>query len=169
MTNTKRPYTGFDKIGKAPHPAAAKLMELLQRRWNMSNMGLLNVRLMRSAPAGTKPDDPKWLSVHATGRAGDTGAPGTGKAQQALLREVFDYLVANADELYLEEVHDYSFGGPDGWGRGYRCSRADNKEHGVKVWTATDNGGSRHGCWIHFEVSPDADPTKLEAWFRAHK
>lgn len=169
MTNTKRSYTGFDKIGKAPHPAAAKLMELLQRRWNMSNMGLLNVRLMRSAPAGTKPNDPKWLSVHATGRAGDAGAPGTGKAQQALLREVFDYLVANADELYLEEVHDYSFGGPDGWGRGYRCSRADNKEHGVKVWTATDNGGSRHGAWIHFEVAPHADAAKLEEWFRAHK
>lgn len=132
-------------------------------------MGLLNVRLMRSAPAGTKPDDPKWLSVHATGRAGDAGAPGTGKAQQALLREVFDYLVANADELYLEEVHDYSFGGPDGWGRGFRTSRADNKEHGVKVWTVTDNGGSRHGAWIHYEVAPHADAAKLEEWFRAHK
>ena len=168
MSTTKRPYTGFDKVGTATHPAAAKLMELLGKRWKMSNMGLLNVRLMRSAPAGTKPDDPKWLSVHATGRAGDAGAPGTGKAQQMLLREVFDYLVANADELFIEEVHDYSFGGPEGWGRGFRCSRAD-KNHGVKIWTADDNGGSRHGCWIHYEVAPHADPSKLEEWFRAHK
>ena len=168
MTNTKRPYTGFDKVAKEPHPAAEKLMDLLRRRWKMTNMGILNVRLMRSAPAGTKPNDPKWMSVHATGRAGDAGAPGSGKAQQDLLRLVFDYLVANADELYLEEIHDYSYGGKDGWGRGYRCSRAD-KNGGVKIWTATDNGGSRHGNWIHFEVAPHADPAKLEAHFRANK
>ena len=168
MTNTKRPYTGFDKIGTAPHPAAVKLMELLGKRYKFENMGLLNVRLMRSAPAGTKADDPKWLAGHASGRAGDAGAPGTGKAQQDLLRQVFDYLVANANELYLEEVHDYSYGGANGWGRGYRCSRAD-KNQGVKIWSSDDNGGSRHGAWIHYEVSPSADPVKLEEWFRAQK
>lgn len=175
MTNTKRPYTGFDKVATETHPAAKKLAELLQKRFGMSYMGGLSVRVMRSAPANIQklpPTDPKcapYMSVHATGRAVDVGLNDAPK-----LAEIADFLVANATELFLEEVHNYSWRDPKAgkgqkaWGRGYRCSRAD-KDHGWKTWTATDNGGTPGGLWIHFEIAPNADPKALEAWFRSTK
>ena len=166
MTNTKRPYTGFDKVGTETHPAAKRLADLLAKRYGMNYMGGLSVRVMRSAPADIQklpPTDPKckpYMSVHASGRAVDTGL-----SDKKKLQEIADFLVDNADEFFLEEVHNYSFGE---WGRGYRCSRADKAE-GWKTWTATDNGGTPGGLWIHYEVSPNADPDKLEAAFRATK
>lgn len=172
MTNTKRTYTGFDKVGNATHPAAKKLSDLLQRRWQMTYMGGLVVRVMRSAPAAIQkldPHDPKcapYMSVHASGRAVDIG-----HADPKVLDTVFTYLVANADELQLEEVHQYNYRAPGAkkaWGRGFRCSRAD-KNTGIKEWTATDNGGTPGGMWIHYEVSPGADPAAIDAHFRAHK
>jgi hypothetical protein len=173
MSNTKRPYTGFDKVGTATHPAAKKLAELLEKRHGMNYMGGLVVRVMRSAPAAIQklaPTDPKcapFMSVHATGRAIDIGLNDAGT-----LAEIFDYLVANADELFLEEVHNYSWKAPGAkkaWGRGYRCSRGGGKTLGVVAWDATNNGGTPGGLWLHAEVSPNADPAKLEAHFRATK
>ncbi len=172
MTNTKRPYTGFDKVGNATHPAAKKLSDLLQRRWKMTYMGGLVVRVMRSAPAAIQkldPHNPKcgpYMSVHATGRAVDIG-----HADPKLLDTVFTYLVANATELCLEEIHQYNYRAPKAakaWGRGYRCSRAD-KNAGVVDWDAKNNGGTPGGMWIHFEVAPGADPAAIEAHFRANK
>lgn len=174
MTNTKRPYTGFDKIGTATHPAAKKLSELLTKRFGVTYMGGLVVRVMRSAPANIQKLDvtnPKnaaavkpYMSVHATGRAIDTGSQ-----DPKVLEAVFMFLVNNADELCIEEAHQYNYkakGASKAWGRGYRCSRAD-KNHGIKEWTATDNGGSAGGLWCHYEVSASADPKAIEAAFRA--
>lgn len=172
MTNTKRPYTGFDKVGSATHPAAKKLAECLQKRHGMNYMGGLVVRAMRSAPAAIQklpPTDPRvapYMSVHATGRAVDVGL---NDAKQ--LSEIFEFLVDHADELFLEEVHEYSYRAPGSkkaWGRGYRCSRAD-KDRGIKIWDAKNNGGTPGGLWLHFEVSSNADPKALEANFRATK
>lgn len=173
MTNTKRPYTGFDKVGTATHPAAKRLMDLLEKRYSMNYMGGLVVRVMRSAPANIQklpPTDPRckpYMSVHATGRAIDAGLNDAGK-----LAEIFDFLVDHADELYLEEVHNYSWKAPGAkkaWGRGYRCSRGGGKTLGVVAWDANNNGGTPGGLWLHFEVAPGADPDKLEAAFRATK
>ncbi len=172
MTNTKRPYTGFDKVATETHPAAKKLAELLQKRYGMTYMGGLSVRVMRSAPAAIQklpPTDPRcapYMSVHASGRAVDVGLDDAAK-----LAEIADFLVANATELYLEEVHNYSWRKPGEkktWGRGYRCSRAD-KANGWVPWDAQNNGGTPGGLWLHYEVQPNADPKLLEAAFRATK
>lgn len=172
MTNTKRPYTGFDKVGTATHPAAKKLAELLGKRYGMSYMGGLVVRVMRSAPASIQklaPTDPRckpYMSVHASGRGVDVGSN-----DPKVLAAVFEFLVDNADELFIEEAHQYSFKAPGAskaWGRGYRCSRA-NKDRGIVNWDAKNNGGTPGGLWIHYEVAPHADPKILETNFRATK
>jgi hypothetical protein len=172
VTNTKRPYTGFDKVGTATHPAAKKLAELLGKRYGMSYMGGLVVRVMRSAPASVQklaPTDPRckpYMSVHASGRAVDVGSN-----DPKILAAVFEFLVDNADELFIEEVHQYNFKAPGAkkaWGRGYRCSRAD-KNRGIVNWDAKNNGGTPGGLWCHFEIASHADPKILEANFRATK
>jgi hypothetical protein len=172
VTNTKRPYTGFDKVGTATHPAAKKLAELLGKRYGMSYMGGLVVRVMRSAPASVQklaPTDPRckpYMSVHASGRAVDVGSN-----DPKILAAVFEFLVDNADELFIEEVHQYNFKAPGAskaWGRGYRCSRA-NKNRGIVNWDAKNNGGTPGGLWCHFEISALADAKILEANFRATK
>jgi hypothetical protein len=172
MTNTQRPYTGFDKVGTTTHPAAKKLAELLGKRYGMSYMGGLVVRVMRSAPASVQklaPTDPRckpYMSVHASGRAVDVGLNDAAK-----LHEIFDFLVANADEFALEEVHDYSYKAPGAkkaWGRGFRTSRA-KKNSGIVLWDSKNNGGTPGGLWLHYEVAPDANPATIEANFRATK
>ena len=172
MTNTKRPYTGFDKVGTETHPAAKKLAELLGKRHGMNYMGGLVVRVMRSAPAAIQklaPTDPRckpYMSVHASGRAVDVG-----HNDPKVLAAVFEYLVDNADELFLEEVHHYAYKAPGAskaWGRGFRCSRA-NKDRGIVPWDAKNNGGTPGGMWLHYEIAAGADPKALEAYFRATK
>jgi hypothetical protein len=176
MSNTKRPYTGFDKIGRSVPPGVAQFMELLERRWNLTNLGILTVRAMRSAPAQYQnknaaqleklPDYKKWMSVHATGRAIDAGY-----SNRKTALEAWEWCLANATELGIEEIHDYAFD-PDGkgpgkaWGRGYRCSRAD-KANGVVVYDERNNAGTPGGKWLHFEISPQmasSSEAMLAAW-----
>lgn len=163
MTNTKRPYTGFDSIGRSVPPGVEMFMDLLHRRWGLTNIGILTVRAMRSAPAQYQnksaaeleklADYKKYMSVHATGRAIDAGW-----SNRTTAVEAWDWCLAHATELGIEEIHDYAYD-PDGkgpskaWGRGYRCNRAD-KAHGVKVYTESDNAGTPGGKWLHFEISP---------------
>jgi hypothetical protein len=159
-------YTGFDKVAPAKLAGTEKFVDLCSRRWGFKNLGTLNVRLMRSAPAGTKPDDPKWMSVHATGRAADISY-GTDKAKAI---EAMNWFVAHAEALGIEEVHDYSGltkKGCEQWGRGWRCDRHGKPDW--KDWTATDNGGTPKATWIHIELSPDfaSDAVKLETAWRA--
>jgi len=175
MTNTKRPYTGFDTIATATHPAAKKLSDLLHLRYGTTYMGGLVVRVMRSAPATIQKLDvtnpanaakvKPYMSVHASGRAVDTGSQ-----DPKILEAVFNFLVDNADELFIEEVHQYNYkakGATKAWGRGFRTSRSTSKDRGIKEWNAQDNGGSAGGLWCHFEVSPQADAATLEKNFRA--
>ena len=173
MTNTKRPYTGFDKIGRSVPPGVEKFMDLLNRRWGLTNLGILTVRAMRSAPAQFQnknaaqleklPDYKKWMSVHATGRAIDAGY-----SNRKTALEAWEWCLAHATELGIEEIHDYFYAGPAGqWGRGWRCNR--NGVAGWKIYDANDNAGTPGGQWVHIEISPAmaADEKKAYDIFKA--
>lgn len=162
-----RPYTGnkdgISKTNKA-RPGLVKFMEIAQNRWGLSNLGSFGVRQMNNPKAD--PNDPKWLSVHATGRACDLGYSDREKAIG-----LWDFLIAHTAELGIEEIHDYSYDKDPkdkelGWGRGYRCSRGEG-EKGVKIYDANDNAGSQGGKWFHVELSPamaDDEKAFVKAW-----
>jgi hypothetical protein len=118
------------------------LIQILGDRWGFSNLGIYANRQMRGS---------NLLSVHATGRAVDAGIPKNKQNDQAWVSQVFDWLVANHVALGIEEVHQYWF---KDWGRAFRCSRKElGGKPGVKVWTATDNGGTPGGKWLHIELA----------------
>lgn len=144
-----RPYTGnSDAPAKGKRAGLEKFVELCAKQFGMKNLGTYNVRLMRSAPAGTKPDDKNWLSVHATGRAADLGWD---KRVKAI--DLIEFLEHYADALEIEEIHDYFYTGPKGqWGRGWRCNRKGKP--GWKIYDSADNAGTPGGKWVHFELSP---------------
>lgn len=159
-------YTGSsDGAAKAKREGTEEFSSLLNRRWKMNNLGTLVQRVMRSAPADiqklplTDPRCKKWLSVHATGRAGDNAYTDKKRA-----KEVMEWMVKNHVALGIEEVHDYSGltkKGCEEWGRGWRVGR------GWKDWTASDNGGTPKAKWIHWELSPafaDSKEKVTEAW-----
>jgi hypothetical protein len=164
-----RKYTGNSdgvaKNGKA-REGVTELFRICKKNFGFTNLGMFANRRMNNDKAKADPNNPKWLSVHATGRAVDMGYTDRKKAL-----ECWDFLIANTKELGIEEIHDYSFD-PDGagagkaWGRGYRCSRGENLR-GVKVFSATDNAGTPNGRWLHVELSPAmADNAKAfrDAW-----
>lgn len=164
-----RKYTGNSdgNAGKV-RPGTSKLVELMGKRWGFSNLGTYVNRRMRNPQADKEPNNPKWLSVHATGRACDLGYSNRKAAVQA-----WDWLLANSEALGIEEIHDYAFDAnvddkKPGWGRGYRCSRGEGTK-GVKIYDDKDNAGSQGGKWIHVELSPAmADSAeKFEAAWRA--
>lgn len=160
-----RKYTGNTdgNAGKAK-PGTERLVALCSKRWGFTNMGIYANRQMKNPAA--KPNDPKWLSVHATGRACDIGYSDRKKAIEA-----WEWFLANTAVLGIEEMHDYAFDanvkdGKPGWGRGYRCSRGEGAA-GVKVYNDKDNAGSQGGHWLHLELSPEmaADGDRFEqAW-----
>lgn len=152
---TRRRYTG-NKDGAAPgkRPGTETFQRLLCRRFGARNLGTWSVRNMRGK---------NILSVHATGRAGDTMPKDRKTALQMIA-----WLETNAELFEVEAIHDYLFDidgkGPQvGYGRGWRVGR------GWKVWTARDNGGPG-GLWIHWEISPRMadDPEAVRrAWRQA--
>lgn len=158
-----RQYTGnSDAPAKGKRAGLEKFVELCAKHFGVKNMGTYNVRLMRSAPKGTKPDDKNWLSVHATGRAADLG---WSKRPDGI--ELIDFLEDNADKLEVEEIHDYFFTGPKGqWGRGWRCNRKGKP--GWKVYDSSDNAGTPGGKWVHVELSPKMadNPALVEKAFK---
>jgi hypothetical protein len=145
-----------------------KFMDLAIKEYGLSNLGGFVNRSMNNPKA--KKGDPKWLSVHATGRACDLGYKDRKKAM-----ELWNLMLANSKLFQLEEAHDYAFDEDKtdkekGWGRGYRCSRGEG-EAGVKVYDEKDNAGSQGGRWLHFELSPAMadDPGKVAAvWKKIH-
>lgn len=148
----KRTYTGTkDGTASGKREGTELFQRLLCKRFEAKNLGTLVVRNIRGKPA---------LSVHATGRAGDT-MPKTRRDALAII----EWLETNADLFEVEEIHDYLFdidgNGPAvGYGRGWRVGR------GWKTWTSRDNGGPG-GLWVHWELSPRmADNPKLvrKAW-----
>lgn len=163
-----RKYTGnsdgLSKVGAKP--GTEKLVEFCKRRWDFTNLGIFANRSMKNPKA--VPGDPKWLSVHATGRACDIGYTDRKKAVEA-----WDWFLANAAALGIEEIHDYAYDDDKadkeaGWGRGFRCSRGEGKA-GVKIYNEKDNAGSQGGKWLHLELSPEManDAAKFEAAWRA--
>lgn len=163
-----RKYTGnSDGLSKeGAKPGLKKLVELFEKELGFSNMGTFVNRRMRNPQADKEPNNPKWLSVHATGRACDLGYKDRAKAVK-----VWDWLLQHTAALGIEEIHDYAFDSNTkdkelGWGRGYRCSRGEGAA-GVKIYDAKDNAGSQGGQWLHIELSPDMakDAAKFEkAW-----
>lgn len=148
-----RKYTGnsdgLSKVGA--RPGLKKLVDLSIRRWGFTNMGTFVNRSMNNPKA--KAGDPKWLSVHATGRACDLGYSDRKKALEA-----WGWFLEHAAALGIEEIHDYAFDADKtdkalGWGRGFRCSRGEGAK-AVKVYDENDNAGSRGGKWLHLELSP---------------
>jgi hypothetical protein len=152
---SKRKYTGTkDGAAKGKREGTELFQRLLCKRFDSKNLGTWVVRNMRGKNA---------LSVHATGRAGDTMP----KSRKSAL-EIVAWLEKHADLFEVEEIHDYLFdidgNGPAvGYGRGWRVGR------GWKVWTAKDNGGPG-GLWIHWEISGKMadDPKAVRAaWDKA--
>ena len=154
-------YTGTkDGAAKGKRAGTEKLVDLCQRRWGFTNLGTWVVREMRGKPG--------QLSVHATGRAADISY-GKNKAKAI---EAMNWFIEHAEVLGIEEVHDYSGitkKGCEKWGRGWRCFRKELNGAGWKDWSATDNGGSAGGTWIHVEISPAMadDAAKFEAAWRS--
>ena len=148
-----RKYTGNTdgNSGKAL-PGTQKLLELCGKRWGFTNLGIWANRSMKNPKA--IPGDPKWLSVHATGRAVDMGYSDRAKAVEA-----WGWFMANTAALGIEELHDYAFDSNVkdkvlGWGRGYRCSRGEGSDpKSVKIYNEKDNAGSFGGEWLHIEIN----------------
>jgi hypothetical protein len=147
-----RKYTGnTDGVSRTgARPGVVEFVRIAKKR-GFTNMGIFSNRSMNNPKA--KKNDPRWLSVHATGRACDIGYTDRAKAL-----EMWDFLLANSKALGIEEIHDYAYDDNVkdkelGWGRGYRCSRGEGAA-GVKIYNSQDNAGSRGGRWIHVELSP---------------
>lgn len=165
-----RKYTGnSDGLSRTgARPGLTKFVQLATAKYGLKNLGTFANRPMKNPAA--KPNDPKWLSVHATGRACDLGYTDRSKAM-----DLWHVMLNNSALFGLEEAHDYAFDDDKsdkeaGWGRGYRCSRGEG-DAGVKVYNEKDNAGSQGGKWLHFELSPAMadDPGKVAAvWKKVH-
>lgn len=150
-----RKYTGnSDGVSRTGlRPGVKKFMQLAMAEFGMTNMGGFVNRTMNNPKA--KKGDPKWLSVHATGRACDLGYKDRTKAMK-----LWKFMLDNSAAFGLEEAHDYAYDADKsdkelGWGRGYRCSRGEGSDpKSVKVYDESDNAGSQGGRWLHFEFSP---------------
>jgi len=105
----------------------------------------------------------------STARACDVGFQDTKEGRAAAV-QAMQWFVKYYKELGIEEVHDYG-GLINGTWQGWRCNR--NGKPGWKLWTDSDNGGSKNGRWIHVELAPQSngghaeDGVALEAAWRA--
>ena len=149
-----RKYTGnSDGVAKGVRPGIEELFRVASKRWGFTNLGMFNNRRMNNAKANADPCNPKYLSVHATGRAVDMGYRRRKKAVAC-----WNFLIAHTKQLQIEEIHDYAFD-PDGkgpkkpWGRGYRSSRGEGNA-GVRIFDEKNNAGTPGGRWLHVELSP---------------
>lgn len=151
-----------DGAADGKRPGTEVFVELMTKNFPLSNLGTWAVRNMVGA-------NPPRLSVHATGRAADLGYKWDDPAVRARIAEVIQWLTDNYEALGIQEVHDYSGiskKGTEEWGRGWRCDRGGGKP-GWKDWSATDNGGSKSGRWIHCELDPSVALTRdamIKAW-----
>lgn len=158
-------YTGTtDGAAEGKRPGTEAFVELMIKNFGFTNLGTWGVRNMKGV-------EPPRLSVHATGRASDLGYKWDDPAVRAKVATVIQWLVDNHEALGVEEVHDYSGvskKGSETWGRGFRCERKElGGKAGWREWSATDNGGSAQGRWIHVELCPDHAATRdamLKAW-----
>ena len=153
-------YTGYDKTATAKMAGTEKFVDLCARRWGFTNLGTFVVRQMRSG---------QGMSVHSTARSADIGFKDTKEGRAAAV-QAMQWFVKYYKELGIEEVHDYG-GLINGTWQGWRCNR--NGKPAWKLWTDSDNGGSKNGRWIHVELAPQSngghaeDAVALEAAWRA--
>jgi len=159
-----RPYTGNSDGKGQRRPGTEEMQRLIGRHSSgrLWNLGTFVVRPMRGKPSG----NPRYLSVHATGRAADISRRKTGGhpgASRSYLLEVIGWMIANADPLGLEMLADYQWTGKDKAGnpvscRIWKCDR--------NAWKGQAPGtiyGQGFGDWIHYELSPATanDPALL--------
>ena len=165
-----RKYTGnSDGLSKKGARAGTVLFtDLCIQRWKFRNLGIFANRRMNNDAARRDPNNPKFLSVHATGRAVDLGYKHRKRAVEA-----WNWMLEHAAALGIEEIHDYAFD-PDGegpkraWGRGFRCSRGEGNK-GVRIFDEKNNAGTPAGRWLHVELSPEMadNPDRLLAVWNA--
>lgn len=169
-----RKYTGnTDGVAAGARPGTQELFRLASKRWGFTNLGIFSNRRMNNAKAKADPNNPKYLSVHATGRAVDMGYKDRKKAL-----ECWNFLIANTAQLGIEEIHDYAYRWPQqdpkdktAWGAGYRSSRGEGIA-GIRLFDSKNNAGTPGGLWLHVEISPAmADNPKAfrDAWVEALK
>lgn len=161
-----RKYTGnSDGVSRTGlRPGVKKFMQLAMKEFDLTNLGGFSNRTMNNPKA--KKNDPRWLSVHATGRACDLGYESRTKAMK-----LWQFMLDNSKAFGLEEAHDYAYDADKtdnklGWGRGYRCSRGEGSDpKSVKIYDSENNAGSQGGRWLHFEFSPAMadDANKMQA------
>lgn len=149
-----RKYTGYDATASGKRAGMERFVVLLTQHFGggIWNNGTFAVRNMNT-PGKAKP------SVHSTGRAADLSwrankGKGFGNYQASLV--VPEFLVANAEALLIEEIHDYHLAP---FGRGWRCDRS--------AWKIYEKNtiGSPGGDWYHVEIAPDHadDPAFYDA------
>jgi hypothetical protein len=153
-----RPYTGNkDAQGvTAARAGTKKMQDYLCFLFGMKNLGIYANRPVRGSNSNA-------LSVHATGRAADTG--GTADNCKTLI----EFLYNNRDVLNIEEIHDYKnvWIPGKGFGAGYRCDR--DKGGMLSGWKVYDkNTIGAGGLWVHWEITPAfADnPAKVDEVFK---
>jgi len=140
-----RPYTGFNGIG-SKLDGTQQFVDYMRFFFKFTNLGTFVVRFRR----GSKDS----MSVHATGRALDSGYQ---SGQRAEGRRVANWLVDNADALGIELVADYM---AKPYGRQWRCDRGE--------WENYEKGEvSSRGYWLHVELTPNMAKSKAlvkKAW-----
>ncbi len=142
-----RKYTGnSDGVAPGKRPGTEEFLNQAKFFYKFKNLGTWAVRQMNNDASRANPLNPKYLSVHATGRAIDLGYSNRAKAIEAC-----SFFATHAETLGIEEIHDYSYKGPAGvWGRGWRCSR-----NSWKIYDSIENAGTPGGKWLHIELSPE--------------
>ena len=157
MTATRRPYTGFDGIGKR-RPGTDTFVRAIQKHTDggLWNLGTYVVRPMRGK---------RTMSVHATGRAIDLSRRKTtqhdGSSRDYLLA-VCDWFTDNADEIGLELLCDYQWTGrlPNGQPAAARVWKCDRVAWKAQTPGSIMYGGS--GDWLHIEL--DAHHANTTDW-----
>lgn len=169
-----RKYTGnTDGDNGGPREGTQELLRLASKQFGFKSLGIYANRRMNNAKAKADPDNPKYLSVHATGRAVDLGY-----SNRAAALAFWNFLIANTEQLGIEEIHDYAYRWPKqdpkdktAWGAGYRCARGEGLA-GIKIYDSKNNAGTPGGRWIHVELSPamaDDKEAFRKAWTDALK
>jgi hypothetical protein len=143
-------YPAWD--GGKTQPITAKVLELCQKRYKVTNLGTYVNRPMRD-----KPD----LSTHATGFAVDMG-----HSNIKVLGDIWTFFTTNSLALRVSEVHFYKMPNTK-YGAGYRSSRGEGKA-GIKVYKTAAESAGTGGMWIHLELE-EQDVEHFEAEFRRLK
>jgi len=150
MATSKKPnpYIGWDKDATGKRDGTEKLMWLCQRRWGAKNYGTWMVRPIKGTNAP---------SVHGTGRALDILIEDKDMKAQAVAWFTRPDVVKT---LGIQAVHVYRCR-ESAFGKGWRVGR------GWRIWTKTNNGGSRGANHLHIEIDHslcDDGAGMLAAW-----